>query len=48
MVEVAQERKKIDHFVLFTKMVVNAFRLSGDAQISALASTVETLMGKRG
>ena len=42
VVEVVQ-----DNFVVFTKMVVNAFKVSGDAQISDVATTVETLMGKK-
>ena len=47
VVEVVQETKEKDNFVVFTKMVVNAFKVSGDAQISDVATTVETLMGKK-
>ena len=47
MVELVQETKEKDNFVLFTKMVVNAFKVSGDAQISDVAATLETLMGKK-
>ena len=44
---VVQETKEKDHLVTFTKMVANAFKVSGDAQISAVATTVETPMGRR-
>ena len=41
-----QEIKEKDHFVVFKKMNVNAFKVSGDAQISVVATAVETVMGK--
>lgn len=46
VVELMQEIKEKDHFVVFKKMNVNAFKVSGEAQISAVATAVETLMGK--